>query len=120
MSDDNPSNPYASVTTSRGFVRDAIAAVQKYIPDSTTALGEMYNSLAFLELSLGENFCNGIPLGSTVNGIPTYGPGLTTSRCSIALSPIWTLRCRSTAKTSAQARVHSRAVPDHQSARPRR
>lgn len=77
MSDDNPSNPYSSVTTSRGFLRDAIGAVQKYIPDSTTALAEMYNSLAFLELSLGENFCNGIPLGHTVNGVATYGPGLT-------------------------------------------
>jgi len=77
MGDDNPSNPYTSVSQQRGFVRDAIAAVAKYIPDSTADLGEMYNSLAFLELSLAENFCNGIPLGHTINGVVTYGPALT-------------------------------------------
>ncbi|MGH6737913.1 MAG: hypothetical protein ACREDY_02565, partial [Bradyrhizobium sp.] len=60
MGDDNPSDPYTSVTQQRGFIRDAIAAVQQYIPDSTADLGEMYNSLAFLEMSLAENFCNGI------------------------------------------------------------
>ncbi len=77
MGDDNPSNPYTSVSQQRGFVRDAIAAVSKYIPDSTADLGEMYNSLAFLELSLAENFCNGIPLGHTISGVVTYGPALT-------------------------------------------
>lgn len=77
MGDDNPENPYASTSQQRGFVRDAIAAVSKYIPDSTADLGEMYNSLAFLELSLGENFCNGIPLGHTIDGVVTYGPALT-------------------------------------------
>src|SRR6185437_8536637 len=60
-----------------GFIRDAIAAVQQYIPDSTADLGEMYNSLAFLEMSLAENFCNGIPLGHTVSGEVTYGAPLT-------------------------------------------
>lgn len=76
ISDDNPSIPYTPVTQSRGFVRDAIAAVQQYIPDSTADLGELYNALGFLELSLAENFCNGIPLGHTVNGVMTYGAPL--------------------------------------------
>ena len=69
MGDDNPSNPYTSVTQQRGFIRDAIAAVRQYIPDSTADIGEMYMSLGFLEMSLAENFCNGIPLGHTVNGV---------------------------------------------------
>jgi hypothetical protein len=77
VGDDNPSVPYTNVTQQRGFIRDAIAAVQKYIPDSTADLGEMYNSLAFLELSLAENFCNGIPLGHTISGEVTYGAPLT-------------------------------------------
>jgi len=77
MGDDNPSNPYTTVTQNRGFVRDAIAAVRQYIPDSTADLGEMYMSLAFLEMSLAENYCNGIPLGHTINGVFTFGPGLT-------------------------------------------
>lgn len=77
MDDANPSDPYAPVSQNRGFVRDAIGAVKQFIPDSTIDLGEMYNSLAFLELSLAENFCNGIPLGHTINGEVTYGPPLT-------------------------------------------
>jgi hypothetical protein len=77
MGDDNPSDPYPSVTQNRGFVRDAINAVRSYIPDSTADLGEMYMALGFLEMSLGENFCNGIPLGHTVSGVVTYGAPLT-------------------------------------------
>jgi hypothetical protein len=76
ISDDNPSIPYTPLTQARGYVRDAIAAVKTYIPDSTTDLAELYNGLAFLELSLAENFCNGIPLGSTVSGVITYGQPL--------------------------------------------
>ena len=30
-------------------------------------IGELWMSLAFIELSLGENFCNGIPLGNNFN-----------------------------------------------------
>lgn len=77
IADDNPSVPYQQTTQARGYVRDAIAAVQKFIPDSTADLGEMYLSLGFLEMSLAENFCNGIPLGHTVNGQVTYGVPLT-------------------------------------------
>jgi hypothetical protein len=51
--------------------------VKQYIPDSTTDIAELYNGLAFLELSLAENFCNGIPLGHTVQGVVTYGTPLT-------------------------------------------
>ncbi|HWH52806.1 MAG TPA: hypothetical protein VN651_14750 [Gemmatimonadaceae bacterium] len=76
MGDDNPSDPYSSVSQPRGFIRDAIASVQQWIPDSTADIGEMYNSLAFLEMSLAENFCNGIPLGHTIAGVVTYGPPL--------------------------------------------
>jgi hypothetical protein len=77
ISDDNPSVPYTPLTQARGFVRDAITAVNSYIPDSTSDLAELYNGLAFLELSLAENFCNGIPLGNTINGVITYGRPLT-------------------------------------------
>jgi hypothetical protein len=77
MTDDNPSNPYNSTTQQRGFVRDAINAVQQYIPDSTADLGELYNGLGFIELSLAENYCNGIPLSHTINGVTTYGEPLT-------------------------------------------
>jgi starch-binding outer membrane protein, SusD/RagB family len=68
---------YAVVTQSRGFVRDAISAMQKFLPDSTGLRGELWGELGFLEMSLADNFCNGIPLGSTVNGVQTFGAPLT-------------------------------------------
>ena len=80
ISDDNPSVPYAPVTQARGYVRDAIASVRSFIPDSTNDIAELYNGLAFLELSLAENFCNGIPLGHTVNGEFVYGAPLTNAQ----------------------------------------
>jgi hypothetical protein len=80
ISDDNPSVPYAPVTQARGYVRDAIASVKSFIPDSANDIAELYNGLAFLELSLAENFCNGIPLGHTVNGVITYGTPLTNAQ----------------------------------------
>jgi len=80
ISDDNPSVPYAPVTQARGYVRDAIATVKSFIPDSSNDIAELYNGLAFLELSLAENFCNGIPLGHTVNGVIAYGTPLTNAQ----------------------------------------
>lgn len=68
--------PWASVTQNRGFVRDAIAKVHALLPDSTQTLGELYMGLSFLEISLAENYCNGIPLGHTDNGVVVYGSPL--------------------------------------------
>ncbi len=47
------------------------------MPDSTADIGEMYMALAFLEMSLAENYCNGIPLGHTTAASFTFGPALT-------------------------------------------
>lgn len=71
---------YAVVTQSRGFVRDAITAMKTYLPDSTGLRGELWAELGFLEMTLADNFCNGIPLGSTVSGVQTFGDPLTTSQ----------------------------------------
>jgi starch-binding outer membrane protein, SusD/RagB family len=67
---------YATVTQSRGFVRDAIAAMQKFLPDSTSLRGELWAELGYLEMSLADNFCNGIPLGSTTAGVQVFGAPL--------------------------------------------
>ncbi len=67
---------YATVTQSRGFVRDAITAMQTYLPDSTALRGELWAELGFLEMSLADNFCNGIPLGHTIAGVQTFGDPL--------------------------------------------
>src|SRR5215831_2331611 len=71
---------YNGVTQSRGFVRDAIASLNKYAPDSTTLISELYTELAFFEMTLADNFCNGIPLGHTVNPVQTNGAPLMTQQ----------------------------------------
>jgi hypothetical protein len=82
ITDDNPTigggnGPYLGVSQQRGFVRDALTAVKQYLPQNSADIGELYMALGFLETSLAENFCNGIPLGHTVSGVVTYGPALT-------------------------------------------
>ncbi|HEX3865325.1 MAG TPA: hypothetical protein VHV78_01190, partial [Gemmatimonadaceae bacterium] len=69
---------YGVVTQSRGFTRDAITAMQTYLPDSTGLRAELWAELGFMELSLADNFCNGIPLGHTISGVQTFGVPLPT------------------------------------------
>jgi hypothetical protein len=72
---------YSGVSQSRGFVRDAITALRTYTADTTTTqISELYTELAFMEMTLADNFCNGIPLGHTINGVQTNGVPLTTSQ----------------------------------------
>jgi len=71
---------YATVTQSRGFVRDAISAMKTFLPDSTGLRGELWAELGFLEMTLADNFCNGIPLGHTISGVQTFGDPLTTQQ----------------------------------------
>ena len=68
---------YSGVTQSRGFVRDAIASMKQYNPDSSSMIGELYAELAFFEMTLADNYCNGIPLGHTTDGVIVYGAPLT-------------------------------------------
>jgi len=68
---------YAGTTQARGFIRDAIAAMKVYNPDSTAMLGELYAELAFFEMTMADNYCNGIPLGHTENGVRVNGEPLT-------------------------------------------
>jgi hypothetical protein len=64
---------YNGVTQSRGFVRDAISAMKKFNPDSSALIGELYAELAFFEFTLADNYCNGIPLGHTEDGVRVNG-----------------------------------------------
>ena len=68
---------YERLQQARGFARDAINALQAYAPTEKTKIAEMYMEMGFMEMSLGQAFCNGIPLGETVNGIPNYTAPLT-------------------------------------------
>jgi hypothetical protein len=68
---------YNGVTQSRGFVRDAIKAMKQFNPDSTGLIGELYMELAFFEMTLADNYCNGIPLGHTEDGVSVNGAPVT-------------------------------------------
>lgn len=72
MSPDNGASDYGNITQARGFIRDAINAEKQFEPQQTMGLGELYMALAFNEMTLAENFCNGIPLGSQKQGVVDY------------------------------------------------
>ncbi|MDB4873986.1 MAG: hypothetical protein JWM41_432 [Gemmatimonadetes bacterium] len=63
---------YTAAQQARGFISAAIAAIRQYSPEKAENMAEMYLTLGFLEMNLSENFCNGIPYGSTVDGAPVY------------------------------------------------
>jgi len=64
---------YNGVTQARGFVRDAIKAMKEFNPDSSALIGELYMELAFFEMTMADNYCNGIPLGHTDAGVRENG-----------------------------------------------
>jgi hypothetical protein len=58
-------------------VRTAIEKSVEFSPNAKGDIAEMWFTLGFLEMSLAENFCNGIPMTNTVDGVPVYGEPLT-------------------------------------------
>jgi hypothetical protein len=77
LTDASVSWNYAATTQSRGFVRDAIVAMKAYNPDSSAMIAELYAELAFFEMTMADNYCNGIPLGHTEDGVRNNGEPLT-------------------------------------------
>jgi starch-binding outer membrane protein, SusD/RagB family len=71
------SSAYSTTTQSRAFYRDAIRALKSSLPNEPEKQGEMYFALGYTEMFMGEIFCNGIPLGETVDGEPQYTAPLT-------------------------------------------
>lgn len=69
---DNGATNYSRTTQARGSMRDAIKAEQQFEPQKTADIGELYMAIGFIEMSLAENFCNGIPLASTTPTGPNY------------------------------------------------
>ena len=70
---------YQAAQQARGRARDAINGLIAY--DQSAAgkqhTGEMYLMMGYIEMELAESFCNGIPLGETVGGVPQYTQPLT-------------------------------------------
>lgn len=76
----NVSSMYVTEHRARGGARDAIIALQKYIPDTLSKQAQMYWVMGVAELGLAENFCNGVPYGITVDGVPNYTDPLTSAQ----------------------------------------
>ena len=67
---------YLAEHQARGAAIDAINALVKYqLPNASVA--QMYWVLGLAEEQLSEAFCNGVPYGITVDGIPNYGDPMT-------------------------------------------
>lgn len=71
------SGRYSNATQSRGAYRTALKSLREFRPEEPEKQAEMYFLLGFTEMNLAEVFCNGIPLGETVNGVVTYTEPLT-------------------------------------------
>ena len=52
---------------------EAITALNKYAPTNRALIGEMYFAKGFAEMQLAQDFCNGIPVSSLVDGVPQPG-----------------------------------------------
>jgi len=52
---------------------EAITALNKFSPTRRALIGEMYFAKGFAEMQLAQDFCNGIPISSLVDGVPQAG-----------------------------------------------
>lgn len=79
---------YLSEHRLRGASRDAIAALEKFqLPNA--GIAQMYWSMGLAEDQLAEAFCNGVPFGTTVDGVPNYTEPLTNEQAfAMALAHI--------------------------------
>src|SRR5215467_11909821 len=70
---------YQNAQQARGRARDAINSLIAYDQTATGKqhVGEMYLQMGYIEAIMSEAFCNGIPFGETVNGVPSYTVPLT-------------------------------------------
>jgi hypothetical protein len=67
------STAYSDLTRSRVFYREAINSIIENEPNKKAEIAEQYFVMGYSEMLLAELFCNGAPLGETVNGQFTLG-----------------------------------------------
>jgi hypothetical protein len=70
---------YQAAQQARGRARDAINSLVAFDQSATGKqhTGEMYLAMGYLEMIMSQAFCNGIPFGETVGGVPQYTVPLT-------------------------------------------
>lgn len=110
---------YNASQQARGRARDAINALLTYDNSATGKqhVGEMYLMMGYIEMQLSSVFCNGIPFGETVNGVPSYtqpvtdsvGSKLAISRTDTALTYVSPTSTDSATKNIAWAALVTKA-----------
>jgi hypothetical protein len=73
------SSAYSSAQQARGFYRDAINSLKQFVPEKPAEQAELFWAMGYTEMLMAEDFCNGIPLSETVNGVYQYTAPLTDS-----------------------------------------
>lgn len=68
---------YLAEHQARGAARDAIDALRQYLPEPKANFAQMYWAMGLTEEHLAEAFCNGVPYGTTTNGVPSYSDPMT-------------------------------------------
>jgi hypothetical protein len=70
---------YQNAQQARGRARDAINSLLQFdtSPTGKQHVGEMYLQMGYIEMIMSQSFCNGIPFGETVGGVPQYTQPLT-------------------------------------------
>ncbi len=64
LNDAEVASVYATFQAARGAAYTAVIALNQYLP-TPVYLAQMWFVLGYAELELGDDFCNGIPLGQT-------------------------------------------------------
>jgi len=70
---------YTTLQQLRGYARDAANYLKEFVPEKPAEQAQMFFAMGFAELQLSEDFCNGIPFGVTVDGVPHYTPPVSTA-----------------------------------------
>ena len=73
----NVQGMYTGLHQVRNSAREAINALTKYKPAPAWGIGQMWWAMGFAEMTLGQVFCNGIPLGDASTGVSIYTVPLT-------------------------------------------
>lgn len=72
------SSAYTAIQQARGLSLTAIQALRQYVtPAPGAEIAELYFTMGFAELQMSEVFCNGVPFGSMVDGVPVYTAPIT-------------------------------------------
>jgi starch-binding outer membrane protein, SusD/RagB family len=62
-----------TVNRVRTAANQAIPLLKEWVPANTALIGEMYFIRGFAEMSLAEDYCNGIPLSNGAGEVPEFG-----------------------------------------------